>query len=73
MAVFTSVLGYLYWNKGMKELGAGKTSLFFNLVLVVAMLSSFNLGAPLTLFQMIGTFGVICGILTASGFLEKTL
>lgn len=69
MALFTSVLGYLWWNQGMKELGAAKTSLFFNLVPVVTMAISFVMGTPITLFQWIGAIFVISGVVAASGIL----
>jgi drug/metabolite transporter (DMT)-like permease len=67
MAFFTTVLGYLWWNKGIKEIGASKTSLFFNLVPVVTMVISFVIGTPITVFQIIGVVLVILGVITASG------
>ncbi len=70
MALFTSVLGYLWWNQGMKEIGASKTSLFFNLVPVVTMIISFVTGTPITVFQIIGAFLVIFGVLAASGIIS---
>lgn len=70
MALFTSVLGYLWWNKGMATIGASNTSLFFNLVPVVTMILSILTGAPISLPQFIGTCLVILGVLTASGFLR---
>lgn len=69
MALFTSVLGYLWWNQGIKEIGAAKTSLFFNLVPVVTMTISFVMGTPITLFQWFGAVFVISGVVTASGIL----
>lgn len=70
MALFTSVLGYLWWNQGMKEIGAGKTSLFFNVVPVVTMVISFIVGTPITVFQIIGAFLVISGVLASSGLIS---
>ncbi|MGD7050749.1 EamA family transporter [Rossellomorea marisflavi] len=70
MAIFTSVLGYLWWNKGMAIIGATNTSLFFNLVPVVTMLLSFLTGVVITVPQVVGTFLVILGVLTASGFIK---
>lgn len=69
MAFFTTVLGYLWWNQGMKEIGASKTSLFFNLVPVVTMMISFATGTPVSVFQMIGTVFILLGVLTASGII----
>jgi drug/metabolite transporter (DMT)-like permease len=70
MAFFTSVLGYLWWNQGIKEIGASKTSLFFNLVPVVTMIISFVIGTPITVFQIFGAVLVILGVLTASGVIN---
>ena len=70
MAFFTSVLGYLWWNQGIKEIGAGKTSLFFNIVPVVTMAISFVVGTPISVFQMIGALLVISGVLVASGLIS---
>jgi drug/metabolite transporter (DMT)-like permease len=70
MAFFTSVLGYLWWNQGIKEIGANKTSLFFNFVPVVTMIISFAIGTPITVFQIIGAALVIFGVLAASGVIS---
>ncbi|MGV3465180.1 MAG: DMT family transporter [Heyndrickxia sp.] len=70
MALFTSVLGYLWWNQGMKEIGASKTSLFFNLVPVVTMIISFVIGTPIKVFQILGALLVILGVLTSSGVIS---
>lgn len=70
MAFFTSVLGYLWWNQGIKEIGASKTSLFFNLVPVVTVIISFAIGTPIKMFQVIGSMLVILGVITASGFIN---
>ena len=70
MALFTSVLGYLWWNKGMATIGASNTSLFFNLVPVVTMILSIITGSIISLPQIIGTCLIILGVLTASGFMR---
>ncbi|WP_462410791.1 DMT family transporter [Neobacillus sp. Marseille-QA0830] len=70
MAVFTSVLGYLWWNKGMERIGASKTSLFFNLVPVVTMILSVLTGTPVSISQLLGTVLVITGVLVSTGFLK---
>lgn len=67
MAIFTSVLGYLWWNIGMKEIGASKTSLFFNLVPVVTMIISFFIGEQVSSPQLLGAVCVILGVLLSSG------
>ncbi|MBS4172795.1 EamA family transporter [Bacillus sp. FJAT-49736] len=70
MAVFTSVLGYLWWNKGMKELGSNKTAIFFNIVPVVAMIISVMGGTPITLLEMIGAVCVIIGVFLSTGVIR---
>ncbi|CAI8734965.1 MULTISPECIES: DMT family transporter [Bacillus] len=69
MAIGMSVLGYLWWNKGIVQIGAAKTSLFFNLVPVVTMLVSFVEGVIITISQCLGMILVITGVLYSSGFL----
>jgi drug/metabolite transporter (DMT)-like permease len=71
MSIFTTVLGYLWWNKGMKEIGAAKTSLFFNIVPVVTMLISFFTGTHITLAELLGACLVIIGVASASGILQR--
>ncbi|MDQ1147528.1 drug/metabolite transporter (DMT)-like permease [Bacillus sp. SORGH_AS 510] len=70
MAIFTSVLGYLWWNKAMERIGPANTAVFFNLVPVVTMLISVVTGTPVTNVQVIGTVMVISGVLISSGFLN---
>lgn len=70
MSLCTSVLGYLWWNQGIKEIGAGKTALFFNFVPIVTMIISFIIGTPVTVVQLIGTFLVILGVLVSSGVIK---
>ncbi len=67
MAFFTTVLGYLFWNEGIRILGANKTSIFFNLVPVVTLIISFISGMAISSIQMIGTILVIAGVILASG------
>ncbi|OIK13333.1 EamA family transporter [Bacillus sp. MUM 13] len=71
MSIFTTVLGYLWWNKGMKEIGAAKTSLFFNIVPVVTMLISFFTGTHITMAELSGACLVIIGVASASGILQR--
>lgn len=68
MAIGTSVLGYLWWNNGVAQIGAAKTSLFFNLVPVVTMIISFLNGVNITSAQVLGMILVISGVLLSSGF-----
>jgi drug/metabolite transporter (DMT)-like permease len=65
MAVGGSVLAYLFWGFGIQQLGAGKTSLFLNLVPVFAMLMSSALGNLPTTAQLAGGLLVLTAVITA--------
>jgi drug/metabolite transporter (DMT)-like permease len=73
MVIFTSVLGYLWWNRAMEMIGAAKTSVFFNLVPVVTMILSIMTGTKVSIVQVLGTTMVILGVLISSGFLNYQL
>ncbi|MCZ8519627.1 MULTISPECIES: DMT family transporter [Paenibacillus] len=68
MAVFTSVLGYLWWNDGIARIGVSRTSIFFNLVPLVTMLLSYAAGTHITGVQLVGTAMVIMGVVVASAW-----
>jgi drug/metabolite transporter (DMT)-like permease len=65
MAVGGTVLAYLFWGMGIRRLGAGRTSLFLNLVPVFAMLLGGVLGDPPTAAQMAGGLLVLAGVMLA--------
>ncbi|MFT4415826.1 DMT family transporter [Fredinandcohnia humi] len=71
MAIFTSVLGYLWWNRAIEVIGVGNTSIFFNLVPIVTMILSMMTGTSVTISQIAGTILVIVGVLTSSGFFYR--
>lgn len=70
MAIGMSVLGYLWWNNGIAQIGAARTSLFFNLVPVVTMIISFIEGVNITPAQSVGMILVVTGVLYSSGFIQ---
>ncbi len=65
MAVGGTVLAYLFWNMGIARLGAGRTSLFLNLVPVFAMLVDSLLGTLPSDIQLIGGLMVIAAVTVA--------
>lgn len=66
MALFGSVMAYLFWNIGIARLGAGTTSIFFNLVPVFTVLVSLAAGHPVTLMQVAGGALVVIGVVLAT-------
>lgn len=66
MAIFGSVLAYLFWNYGIANLGAEQTAVYFNLVPVFTVVISISTGQPVSLLQIIGGLLVIFGVLIST-------
>jgi len=63
MAVFASVLGFVWWYKGVEKIGASRTSIFTNLVPVSAVvLAALLLGEQITGGDILGAGLVISGV-----------
>lgn len=66
MAIFPSILAYIFWNKGVSELGAAKAGLFIHLMPCFGLiLSSFFLNEKIYSFHMGGILLIFCGIYLA--------
>ncbi len=62
MTLGGTVLAYLFWNIGIKHLGAGRTALFLNLVPISAMLIGSLSGTLPSMAQVIGAMLVLGGV-----------
>lgn len=63
MAFFASVLGFVWWYKGVEKLGASRTSIFTNLVPVSAVfLAMIFLGEKVLWADLLGAFLVLSGV-----------
>jgi drug/metabolite transporter (DMT)-like permease len=63
MAVFATVIGYVWFYEGVKSIGATRAGLFINLVPVFAVLLAFLiLGEPLTASVGVGAVLVLSGV-----------
>lgn len=62
MAVFGSVLAYLFWSIAITRLGAGRTALFLNLVPVFATIIASLGGNPPNQGQLVGGVVVIAAV-----------
>ncbi len=71
MAIFGTVLAYLFWNLGMKKVGVANTSIFFNMVPVTTMSITLLQGRDISSMQLIGAGGVILGVLVATGSIDR--
>ncbi|PCI58205.1 MAG: EamA family transporter [Gammaproteobacteria bacterium] len=66
MAIFPSILAYIFWNKGVSELGAAKAGLFIHLMPCFGLvLSSFFLNEKIYPFHIGGILLIFCGIYLA--------
>jgi len=67
-AVFPSVLGYLFWNRGVQQVGPNRAALFLYLIPVfgVALAVTF-LGERLHLYHLAGAALIFSGIYLATG------
>lgn len=70
MALFGTVLAYLFWNKGINTIGPARTSVFFDLVPIFTMLIAIGLGQEVILAQWLGAVLVMTGVLFSSGAME---
>ncbi len=64
MALFGSVLAYLWWNQSIARLGATRAAMFINLVPVFTTLIGIALGQPFSAAQGVGAALVIAGVVT---------
>jgi drug/metabolite transporter (DMT)-like permease len=73
MALFGSVLAYLWWNNGIRIIGPARTAVFFDLVPIFTMLIAIMLGEQVSPAQYAGAVLVISGVLFSSGALDTWL
>ena len=71
--IFPSMLSFMFWNIGVRALGAGRTGIFLNLVPVFTALISTILGDPATFVQLTGGIFVFLGVYMTTGMLERKL
>jgi len=66
MAIFPSILAYIFWNKGVADLGAVKAGLFIHLMpLFGLLLSSLFLNERIYTFHIVGILLIFSGIYLA--------
>jgi len=63
LALFPSILAYLFWNRGIRTVGATRTGVFIHLIPVFSIiLAMIFLGEPLKTFHLIGAGLIFSGI-----------
>lgn len=64
LGIFPSILAYLYWNRGVREIGANRAGLYINLIpLFAALLAIALLGERFKSFHLVGTLLICSGLL----------
>lgn len=71
MAVFATVMGFVWWNHGVAQIGASRAAIFINLVPISAMLVATLFGEVISLPQLLGAMLVISGVYLTS-VIKKT-
>lgn len=66
MAALGTVLAYMFWVNGVRTIGADKSSLFANVILLTTVIISLLLGQPVTLAQLSGGVLIIAGVIVPS-------
>lgn len=73
LALFPSVLAYLFWNRALADLPAGGVGVFLNLVTVFVGAFTVLAGEPYSVTQVVGGLVVIAGVLlTNAGALRRS-
>lgn len=64
MSLFGTVLVFLWWNDGVRQIGPRRAAPFMNIVPVFAVLIGLGLGQTITAAQVIGGLLVVSGVAT---------
>lgn len=59
MGIFGTAMGFVFWNNGVRQIGAGNTAMFLNLVPVYAAITGIFFNNYITIYQLAG--GVFIG------------
>jgi drug/metabolite transporter (DMT)-like permease len=71
LVLIASVMGFLFWNGGMRILGAEKGVLFINLVPVTAIIIAIFQGKVISMWELSGVTLVIAALLINSFYNQK--
>ncbi len=73
IAIFPSVCSFIFWNLGVREIGASKAGIFLNLNPVFTASISWLLGQRITAVQVLGGLLVFAGVYITTGMFGKTI
>lgn len=73
ITMFPTVCSFIFWNLGVKAIGASKAGIFLNLNPVFTALISWIIGEKITAVQVLGGLLVFLGVYVTTGMLEKSM
>ncbi|AZH29516.1 DMT family transporter [Paenibacillus sp. M-152] len=62
IGLFPSILSFIFWNAGIREIGASRAGVYMNLITVFTAIMSVAMGNPVHLSQIIGGLIVFAGV-----------
>jgi drug/metabolite transporter (DMT)-like permease len=71
ITIFPSVCSFVFWNIGVKELGANKSAIFLNLIPVFTAIISWSLGNKISAAQILGGLLVFAGVYVTTAMKGK--
>lgn len=71
ITIFPSVFSFIFWNVGVREIGANKTAIFLNLIPVFTAAISWVLGNRITAAQIFGGLLVFAGVYVTTGMMKR--
>jgi drug/metabolite transporter (DMT)-like permease len=71
IVLFPSMLSFVLWNVGVREIGAAKTGIFLNLNPVFTAFISWSMGREITWVQITGGILVFTGVYITTAFKGK--
>jgi drug/metabolite transporter (DMT)-like permease len=66
ISVFPSVASFIFWNAGIREIGASRSGIYLNLITVFTAILSLLMGNAIEISQMIGGIMVFGGVYLTS-------
>lgn len=73
ITMFPTVCSFIFWNLGVKAIGASKAGIFLNLNPVFTALISWIIGEKIIAVQVLGGLLVFLGVYVTTGMLEKSM
>jgi drug/metabolite transporter (DMT)-like permease len=71
ITIFPSICSFVFWNIGVREIGASRAGVFLNLNPVFTAAISWAMGQTITAVQVLGGLFVFLGVYMTTGMFEK--